>query len=413
MTRADEVRRSLDGPTHTAAPARSAVSDESERPAVVAAAIEDWLDAHPELVTRVDFTALDGTLVTGSGDRLSIQWRRGSPVEVEPLSGASAGAGPGLPWWSMTKAATAVWLMRSVEQGEVSLSDPLSRWVPDVPGAERMTLEQLARHTAGLPPDADAGMFAASPAEAVQAYREGPGLEYEPGDGFGYTRLGYYLLALALERATGTTWRDAMEELADAAGVTLGFDEDLSARPRATDPDGNGYRGDLWASGGIVSSSEDAAGFLTWAMSEGVSASSHDLMTQFSAEPEHWFYGVGLMPLCPCSRDGDHVRASRYGLDALTGFMVYDEIHHGRRHGGAGQLVRSGGPGPRILRVAGCAPRLAHLIRSRFKLGVGAGSRATIVARSATWSRGAARSARRPVKPEVAGSNPVGTATVG
>jgi CubicO group peptidase (beta-lactamase class C family) len=116
-----------------------------------------------------------------------------------------------------------------------------------------------------------------------------------------------------------------MEDLAVRAGVSVSFDEDTTPFDRVTDPDGRGYRGGLWASGGILSTPADGARFFRWALAEGVSPASRGRMAEFSADPARWFYGIGLMPLCPCERDGDRIRTPRYGLDAATGFMVHDE----------------------------------------------------------------------------------------
>jgi len=38
-----------------------------------------------------------------------------------------------------------------VEEGRLALDDVLARFVPEVPEASRITIEQLLRHTAGIP----------------------------------------------------------------------------------------------------------------------------------------------------------------------------------------------------------------------------------------------------------------------
>src|SRR5207253_496652 len=61
---------------------------------------------------------------------------------------------------SITKTYTATVMMKLVEEGVLSLDDPLSRWVPGFPHAEGVTIEQLLDHTSGLaamaPSDIDA-----------------------------------------------------------------------------------------------------------------------------------------------------------------------------------------------------------------------------------------------------------------
>jgi len=55
---------------------------------------------------------------------------------------------------SATKLFTAILLMRSVEQGKLSLDDSISQFFPDAPESwSRITVRQLANHTSGLSED--------------------------------------------------------------------------------------------------------------------------------------------------------------------------------------------------------------------------------------------------------------------
>ncbi len=55
---------------------------------------------------------------------------------------------------SNTKSMTIVLLMQLVEQGLISLDDPLSQWLPEqaaaLPNGDQITIRQMAQHTAGL-----------------------------------------------------------------------------------------------------------------------------------------------------------------------------------------------------------------------------------------------------------------------
>ena len=84
------------------------------------------------------------------------------------------------------------------------LDDPLSDYVDHTPRARDMTLRQLANHTSGIPPELDGSLYDASPAAEIDAFVQRGELAFEPGTDYGYSRVGYYLLALALERASGT-----------------------------------------------------------------------------------------------------------------------------------------------------------------------------------------------------------------
>ena len=48
---------------------------------------------------------------------------------------------------SITKTFTAVIILKLVEDGHLKLDDPLSKWYPDFPNAEKITIRQLLNHT--------------------------------------------------------------------------------------------------------------------------------------------------------------------------------------------------------------------------------------------------------------------------
>lgn len=287
--------------------------------------IAAWLERHPDLQSFGGMTTLSGALTHADGSVEVFSWSAGDvPVVTASDAAAPAVDDDPLVWWSITKAATATWLMRSVEAGTVSLDDPLSTWVPEAPHGDRITLEQLARHQSGISSAVDDSLFDTTPDEVLSRWEEDPDLLFEPGTAFEYSRAGYLYLGLALERATGTTWRAAMEDMGSQAGVRLSFDEDLEPVDRVTDPDGHGYRGRTWSSGGILSSAADLSRFFRWAFRDGLTPTSIEAMTDFAGDKGDWVYGVGLMPLCPCARDGSTVSSPRVGLDSVAGTFAAD-----------------------------------------------------------------------------------------
>jgi CubicO group peptidase (beta-lactamase class C family)/peptidoglycan/LPS O-acetylase OafA/YrhL len=296
----------------------------SERPSI-AQDIQAWLERHPHLQIVGGLTTLKGAAIDRDGKVSVFSWTAGDAPVVTPADDeAPAVDDTPLVWWSMTKAATAVWLMRSVDVGTVALDDPLSRFMPEIPHADEITLEQLARHQSGLPGSVDDSLFETEPVAVLQRYLDDPELRFEPGSGFEYSRLGYLLLGTALERANGTSWRAAMEDLAERAGVTLAFDEDFDPLDHVTDLDQRGYRGRTFSSGAILSDPATQARFFRWALTEGVSPASVDLMSAFSGAEGDWIYGIGLMPLCPCIREESAVLTRRVGLDSTSGSFAVD-----------------------------------------------------------------------------------------
>lgn len=106
---------------------------------------------------------------------------------------------------SLTKVvATATSIMILVERGQVRLSDPLSRYIPEIKGGgrERITIEQLLTHTAGYAPDFDLGKRWTGYDEAIRRLIEEP-LRYQPGTRFVYSDIGYIALGEVVRRASG------------------------------------------------------------------------------------------------------------------------------------------------------------------------------------------------------------------
>lgn len=285
--------------------------------------LEDWVTEHGEAMELAGTHWVDVAVMTPGGDLQRATWAK-----------PGTSPAPDVAWWSMTKSVTVAWLMWLVDAGVVSLDDPLSKWVPETPRSRSMTLEQLAGHRAGIPEDLTRHIFEAHPAEEIDDFIDRGRLDFEPGEGYGYSRIGYYLLALALERASGTPYVDAVMGFADAAGVELRMDDDDRPPGPATDPDGHGYLGGPWSSGGIVSTVDDGARFLQWLFTNGISRSGLEAMGRFVGVGDGMYYGLGLIPLCPCSQDDQDtstsagpaavVRSERVGLDTATGLYGFD-----------------------------------------------------------------------------------------
>ncbi len=130
---------------------------------------------------------------------------------------------------SNTKMFTAVLLLQLVEQGILSLDDPLARWLPGwaakIPHGRDMTLRQLANHTAGLwdygDPIIGAGAEddilmrrAYTPEELVRYAIEHGSPDFPPGEAgkWKYSNTGYVLLGMVLEKATGKSYRELLFE---------------------------------------------------------------------------------------------------------------------------------------------------------------------------------------------------------
>lgn len=119
---------------------------------------------------------------------------------------------------SLTKQMVAAGLLKLVEAGKVSLDDPLSKYVPDFAGGDRVVVAQLLNHTSGISglPDmarVPAGVLPqqASTDALIAAFKhQAPASE--PGERFAYNDSGYILVGKIIESAGGQSWHEYLEE---------------------------------------------------------------------------------------------------------------------------------------------------------------------------------------------------------
>jgi CubicO group peptidase (beta-lactamase class C family) len=128
-----------------------------------------------------------------------------------------AGAGTVYRVGSITKQFTAAAVLQLVEQGRVSLDDPLSRWLPQYPQWGRVTVRQLLNHTSGIPSYTSSAAWRPRMAEAlapdaVMAFVARDSFDFAVGSRFRYNNSGYFLLGQLLERATGMPYAAVVEQ---------------------------------------------------------------------------------------------------------------------------------------------------------------------------------------------------------
>lgn len=104
-------------------------------------------------------------------------------------------------------------LLQLVDAGVVRLSDPVSRWLPDLPHGGQITLGMLGSSTSGLRDYVSDSAFLAqlnaapfrqwTPSELIAFPLSHP-LWYAPGTNWSYSHANFVLLGEALERISGT-----------------------------------------------------------------------------------------------------------------------------------------------------------------------------------------------------------------
>lgn len=117
---------------------------------------------------------------------------------------------------SITKQFTAAAILRLREAGLISLNDPLTRFIPDFPRGDEVSIYQLLTHTSGIrsftnhPQFLDrvsVGIESGALVDSIKAY----GFDFEPGTAQVYNNSGYFLLGHIVENVSGMTFQDYLK----------------------------------------------------------------------------------------------------------------------------------------------------------------------------------------------------------
>lgn len=119
---------------------------------------------------------------------------------------------------SVTKQFAAVAVLRLVEEGKLSLDDPLSQFVPGYPNGEAVTVRMLLDHTSGIKSYTDLPGVMDGPiredlttAKLIERFKDQPA-EFAPGEGWQYNNSGYVLVGAVIEKVTGKPWHQYLQE---------------------------------------------------------------------------------------------------------------------------------------------------------------------------------------------------------
>jgi D-alanyl-D-alanine carboxypeptidase len=218
----------------------------------------------------------DGTVVWS--EALGSRWAGGpgSVTDETPFIAAST-----------AKAVTAAIVLRLVDEGRLKLDDPVSEYVDGLPGAGRVLVFDLLRHTSGLPdylyaPSIDRIMRTEPDHEWTREEVLAPvnRLDFEPGDRFEYSNTNFVALGRVIEEAGDGEVQPLSEELvADPLGLEVsdwsygGLPKEDLARPYLETPwsrsdgfhraawPGRGvptdFWGEVWTDGGLATTSEE------------------------------------------------------------------------------------------------------------------------------------------------------------
>ena len=113
---------------------------------------------------------------------------------------------------SITKTFVATAVLQLVEEGKLSKSDKLSRWYPDFPNAEKITVEDLLRMQSGIVgPEGEPKQYR-STEEVIEASAKQGILFGTPGQRTEYSDINYILLGEIIRKVSGNDTGDQIEK---------------------------------------------------------------------------------------------------------------------------------------------------------------------------------------------------------
>jgi len=209
-----------DAPAHAKAPANIAAID-----ALMADAI-----AKQKLAGAAIGVMRDGKIVFLKGYGMA-DLEDGQPVRPDTIFRMA----------SITKQFTAAMVLKLVDQGKLSLSDPISKYFPDFPKAEGITVRHLLDHTSGIRSYTDQAFM------DTRAWRDHDSKElvsliagqdnlrdFPVGTDYLYNNSAYVLAGVVIEKVTGKSYGAAFDELiAKPLGLTdTAYDDERAIVPR-------------------------------------------------------------------------------------------------------------------------------------------------------------------------------------
>lgn len=168
-------------------------------PSGLAPTLDAWVQP---LVAR---GLLSGNLLVARRDSVLLERSWGKADRTKGLANA-----PDIPSCvaSITKPMTVILAIQLIEEGKLGLADPLSKWIPDFPHGDSITIEHLLRHRSGIPHRVTSDADERTPqtaASMVELARKAEFL-HRPGERGGYSSAGFSVLARVLELAGGADY---------------------------------------------------------------------------------------------------------------------------------------------------------------------------------------------------------------
>lgn len=137
---------------------------------------------------------------------------------------------------SLTKTFTAGAVLILEQKGLLATDDFISKYIPDYPSGNKITVHHLLSHTSGIPEINDlpaydtASLEQQTPETLVGLFKNKP-LEFPPGEKYQYSNSNYALLALIIEKVSKKKYGDFLREnIFEPLGMSRTFVHDNMKR---------------------------------------------------------------------------------------------------------------------------------------------------------------------------------------
>ena len=178
---------------------------------------------------------------------------------------------------SITKQFTAIAIMQLVEKNKIKLQDSINKYIADYPThGYNITIEHLLTHTSGINDFMAIENFDSivkrieynNPMDFINVFKK-ESMDFAPGTKWNYSNSGYFLLGYIIEKASGITYQQYIEEnILKPAGMTNTYSNDyrkiITNRVTGYGKDDNGFTNPLilnstvaYSAGSLLSTVED------------------------------------------------------------------------------------------------------------------------------------------------------------
>jgi CubicO group peptidase (beta-lactamase class C family) len=118
---------------------------------------------------------------------------------------------------SITKQFTASAILKLQEEGKISVNDKLSKFIPDFPRGDEVTIHHLLTHTSGIhsftskPDFMKNATVEIKSEDMINSIKKDP-YDFNPGEKFLYNNSGYFILGYIIEKISGESYEDYLKK---------------------------------------------------------------------------------------------------------------------------------------------------------------------------------------------------------